>query len=298
MGIFFAILSPALYGINNFIDKFFLEKYRLHPVIITIFSGIFACFTGVIILLFAGFYTNDIRSIFIIVCSGFLNALYVLPYFKALSEDETSRVIPLFQFVPVFVLVLSFFFLQERFYVMQYIGCVIVIVGSFLLSLKTFSIKIFAIRPALWFMLLSSFISSLSIILFKLGVKMVPFWQTLPYEGFGMRLGSLAILSYKQNFQLWKKETKRFRTNIYLLMSVNESMYILARYTGYFAISLISVSIATILGGFQPFFVLLYGIILSIYFPKIMKESMAQKVLFQKSVSIAVIFLGIWLIFK
>lgn len=298
MGIFFAIISPAIYGINNYIDKFFLEKYRLSPVVITVYSGIFAFLAGLVVLSFTGFYRADIKSLLIILSSGFLTNIYVLPYFKALNLDETSRVIPLFQFVPVFVLILSFLFLGEKLNVAQYFGCLAIIIGSFLISLEKFNTKIFKIRPALWYMMLSSFLFSISVVLYKLGVEEIPFWNTLPYEGLGIGLGALTIFLYKNNKKSFIKETKGFSKKVYALMSVNESVYVAARYTTYFALSLVSASIVNVLGGFQPFFVLIYGLVLSIFFPFILKETISKKVIGQKLISIALIFVGVFFIFS
>ena len=261
MGIFFSILSPAIYGINNYIDKLFLERYKISPIVITIYGGIFAFLTGLLVLTFTGFYSADYKSVVIILSSGFLTSIYLLPYFKALSNDETSRVIPLFQLVPIFVILLSFLFLGEKLRLNQYLGAVVIIGGSFLISLEKFDKKIFKVRPAFWYMLLSSFLFALSVVLYKFGVQEIPFWNTLPYEGFGIALGALSIWLYKNNKKLFLKETKNFSKKVFVIMSINEGVYLLSRYTGYFALSLVSASIVNVLGGFQSLFVLIYGVL-------------------------------------
>lgn len=295
MGIFFSVLSPAIYGINNYIDKFFLEKYEIKPTVITIYSGLFGLLAGLIVLLFTGFYPTDVRSILIIIASGFLTNLYVLPYFKALSTDETSRVVPLFQLTPIFVLILSYFLLGELLHVSQYIGSFFIIVGSFIISLEKFDKKIFKIRPAFWFMMLSSFLFAVSMILYKFGVDSIPFWHTLPYEGLGMLAGALLVFFW--NRKIFIKETKKFPKKVYVLMSINEGIFIAARYTGYFALSLVSASIVNVLGGFQPLFVLVYGIILSLWLPKILKEVITKKAIGIKVFAIVLILIGVTLVF-
>lgn len=298
MGIFFSILSSAIYGINNYIDKFFLAKYNISPVVITIYSGIFGFLTGIAILFFTGIYQADLKSLIIILASGFLTNIYVLPYLKALGKDETSRVIPLFQFTPIFVLILSFMFLGEMLQIKQYIGSLLIIVGSFLISLQKLDFKIFNLRPSFWYMIFSSFLFGVSLVLYKFGVKEIPFWDTLPLEGFGMMLGAIAIYLYKNNRKDFIKQTKRFGKNVYVLMFINETVYILARYTTYFALSLITASIVNVLAGFQAVFVLMYGIILSIWFPQILKEIISKKIIFQKIISIVIIIAGLHLIFS
>src|SRR3989338_5831656 len=285
MGIFFSILSPAIFGINNCIDKFLLQKHNISPVVISIYGGVFAFIFGLILLVVTGFFPIDVKSLLIIVTSGFLTTIYLLPYYKALFLDEASNVIPLFQFCPIFVLVMSFIFLHESLSIMQYIGCIIIILAGFLLSVDKLSGKIFKLRKSFFYMLLSSFLIASALVLYKFSVQTIPFWNTLPYEGFGIALGGLAIFLFKNNKKAFLEETRGFKKRVFVFMTINEIVYIISRYTGYFAISLISVGIVSILSGFQPLFVLLYGIILSLWFPKIMKETINKRVLFQKFMS-------------
>jgi len=297
MGIFFSILSPAIYGVNNFIDKLILEKYKISPIVITVYSGFFGFLAGLFILVFTGFYNADYKSIAIILASGFLGNIYLIPYFKALSQDETSRVVPLFQFVPIFVLVLSFFLLGEKLTTKQYVGCIAIICSSFFLSLQKSEMQILKLRPAFWYMLLSSFLFSFSIVLYKFGVQEIPFWNTLPYEGFGMVLGALSILLYRNNGKIFLSETKKFPKKIFVWMSINEGVFVLSRYTAYFALSLVAASIVNVLGGIQSFFVLIYGIVLSLWFPHIIKEIITKQTVGIKVASIVGIFIGLSLIF-
>lgn len=298
MGIFFSILSPAIFGINNYIDKFLLEKQNISPTVLSIYGGIFAFIVGLVILFTTGFYPIDTKSLLIILSSGFLTTIYLLPYYKALSLDETSYVIPLFQFYPIFVLILSLVFLNESLSKIQYTGCIIIILAGFLLSVKKLNRKIFKLRKSFFYIVLSSFLFALAQVLYKFGVREIPFWNSLPYEGFGIAIGALSIVLYKNNLKKFKNETKRFKKRVFIFMTVNELVYIIARYTGYFAISLISVGIVSVLAGLQSLFVLLYGIILSLWFPYVLKEAINKRVLFQKIISIILMFLGLFLIFS
>lgn len=298
MGIFFAILSPAIFGVNNYIDKFLLEKNNISPIVITIYGGIFACIAGLVVLFATGFYPVDIKSLVIILSSGFLTTVYLLPYYKALTLDETSYVVPLFQFYPIFVLILSFILLKEGFSLSQYVGSALIVGAGFLLSVERIEGKIFRLRKSFFYMMASCILFALAQILYKFGVAEVPFWNTLPYEGFGIAIGALSIALYKNNFKQFKHETKRFKKRVFVFLTINELVYILARYTGYFAISLISVSLVSILAGLQPLFVLIFGIILSIWFPYILKEVVTKKTVGLKFISIVIIILGSYFLFS
>lgn len=297
MGIIFAILSGAIFGVTNYIDKFLLEKHNISPTVITIYGGLFAFITGLIILLITGFYPLDLRSLLILLTSGFLTAIYLLPYYKALTLDETSLVIPLLQTYPVFVLILGFMLLGETFSFRQYLGSFLMILAGILLSVKTIKGKIFKLRKSFFYIMLSAFLFAVAQILYKLGVTEVPFWNTIPYEGFGIALGALVVFLFKNNKEVFKKETKKLKRQVFLFIGINEFFYILARYTGYFAISLISVGLVSVLAGFQPLFTLIYGIILSLWFPYIIKEVITKKTLGLKLALILMIIAGSYLIF-
>lgn len=298
MGIFFSILSPAIFGINNYLEKFLLEKHNISAVVMTVYSGLFAIIVGVIILVLTGFYPVDTKSLIIILASGFLTTIYVLPYYKALSLDETSYVIPLSQFYPIFVLALSYIFLNETLSAMQYFGCLVIFLAGIFLSIEKISGQIFKLRKSFYYMVLSTFLFACAQVLYKFGLQEIPFWNTLPYEGFGIALGALCVLLYKNNLKIFINETKSFEKRVFGFLIINDMVYIVSRYTGYFAISLISVGIVSILSGFQLVFVLLYGIILSLWFPYILKEVINKKVLFKKVVSIIFMFIGLYFIFS
>jgi len=53
---------------------------------------------------------------------GLVRIYYTLPYFKALAVEEVSRVIPLLQLTPVFVLILSSLLLRETLKPEEYVA--------------------------------------------------------------------------------------------------------------------------------------------------------------------------------
>ena len=146
LGIFFAILSPALYSGVNYVDKFLLEKFEIDSSVISVFSGAFAILASLIIMLFTGLTVSNPITIAVIIASGFYTQIYLVPYFKALSLDDASRVVPLSQIVPVMVLVLSYFILGESLNNRQYIGSILIVAACFLLAMDKPSLNIFVLE--------------------------------------------------------------------------------------------------------------------------------------------------------
>lgn len=296
-GIFYSVLSPALYSLVNFVDKFLLEKYEIDSTVISVFSGGFAILASLIIMLFTGLKVTNPATIAVIIASGFYTQIYLVPYFKALSLDDASRVVPLSQVVPVMVLILSYFLLGETLNMKQYLGSVLIIAACFILAMDKLTLNIFRLRKAFWYMMLASFCIALSYVLFKFAVEEVPFWDALPYEGFGIALGTLAILSFKNNRDKIVSKSRKLPKKVFGYMSLNEVLFLSSRYVAFYATSLIPVSLVSILYGFQPLFLLIFGTILSIWFPHIIKEVISKETIAIKIAATLLIVSGLYLVF-
>lgn len=110
MWIFYAIFAQSLITVTNFIDKLMLNKYIRDSSIIVIFSASMAVLVSVVIFLIRGFPDFSFQQALLILLAGVATEFAIIPYFKALDADDPSRVVPLFQSIPVFTLLLSFFF--------------------------------------------------------------------------------------------------------------------------------------------------------------------------------------------
>jgi drug/metabolite transporter (DMT)-like permease len=292
-----ALIPPFLDSIAVYLDKFLLSKFDINSTIITIYSGFFAFLAGLIVLLFTGYSPVDTKSAFIIFLSGFLGIFYLFAYFKALTHDEGSRVGALFQFIPVIVLLLSFLFLGETLLPKQYLGALFIIAAGFLLSIQKLKTGFFRVNKSFWFMLLACFFSASVYVLFKLGVKEIGFWGSLPYEGFGSLVATLCILLYGKNFILLKNTKNIFTKQIVGYMTIVEFLARISRYILFYALTLIPASIASVLMGFQPLFLLILGVILSLWFPHVIKEVITKKTIGLKLGATLGIFVGLYFIF-
>lgn len=297
MGYIFSLFPPFLDSVVIYIDKFLLSKHNINSTALTIYSGFFAGASGLVILCFTGFHPIVFQTAVIISIAGFFGVLYLLAYFKALTLDEASRVGSLFQLTPVMVLILSFVFLGETLLLKQYIGSFLIIIAGFLFSIKKIDSGVFKINKAFWYMVISCFLAAFIYILFKLGVKEVSFWHAIPYESLGNTIAAICILFYGNNYKMVKKELKGIPKNIFLYLLISELIYRCSRFSLYFAILLIPASLVSVLQGFQPIFLLIIGVILSLWFPKVLKEVISKEALGIKIVSIILIFIGLYLIF-
>ncbi len=294
----FAIVSQALFAVSNFIDKYLIDKRIRNPLLVTILAGLASLLLGILIFLFRGFSIIETKQLVLILVSGILLELYLIPYFQALAMDDASRIVPLFQFVPVFVLILSYFIVGEALSGKQLLGSAFIIVGGFVLATKKIEGgSIFKLRKSLWLMLIASLLYAITGVLFKWVVIAQDFWLTLAYENIGMGIGAILLLLWPPYRAGFRRETKKLKVSTWGLLFVNETVYVLALLAMFYAILLGSVALVSVIGGVQPFFVLIFGLVLSIWFPSIVREDIQKETVLFKALAILFIFIGGYLVY-
>lgn len=240
--IIFAILGPFLFTLNNFLEKYLVEKKIKDPVAIIIFGEVIALTIGVLAISIKGFPSLDLFNVIILLTSGALLTYYQIPYFKALAIDDASRVVPLFQLVPIFTLVMSFVFLKESLTAFQLIGFAILLLGGFVLGNDKLEGATFKPRPAFWLMVVSSFLYSITGVLFKLGTANQDFWTTYFYQTIGLGLGALVFLFKSAVRDSVKQELTTLTKSSLTIIFINQLIFIGALLSLAYAYTLAPVS--------------------------------------------------------
>src|SRR5437868_1494847 len=100
----FALVGPILWAATNHIDKFLLSKYIKGQTTgaLMLFTGFFSIISLPVAFYFSqNIFQISFRDILLIIGSGILYLLGIIPYLYALNKDEASIVIPMFQTVPI-----------------------------------------------------------------------------------------------------------------------------------------------------------------------------------------------------
>ncbi|PIS40682.1 MAG: hypothetical protein COT26_02020 [Candidatus Kerfeldbacteria bacterium CG08_land_8_20_14_0_20_43_14] len=294
--LFFAIAAPFLYGITNFFDKYLIEKRVRNPMLLTFIGGLVAAVIGLVIWLIRGLPGMDFQSAAILIVSGIIFQWALIPYYKALQNEDASRITPLFQVIPVFALILAAIFLGERLYGNQIFGFCVILAGGIVLSLERFGRTMFRLRRSFWLMMLSSLMYTLPFVFFKSVGQ--PFWNALAFEFFGLGLGSIFLLIPPNSRRKVLAEFPTISGTTWFPILINEVIYIAGKMSTFYATTLVAVSLVTAMAAFQPFFVLLLGTGLTIWFPRVVKENIQKKTLLIKLIATVIIFLGVWYINK
>ncbi len=297
---FIALIAPALWSITNHIDKYLVNKYVKNGGIgaLMIFSSLIGFFTLPFILIFSPNVLHvGIPVAILIIANGWIYLLATLFYLYALNRGEVSMVVPLFQMVPVFSYFLGFVFLRETLLTQQIAGGCLIVFGAIFMSLELRAgEKIKFKKNLFWLMALSSFLYAINILLFKYFAFKNDFWTTSFWEYVGFFTFAVFLFfikSYRKQFSYLINNNK---LAVVGLNGFNEVINLLGKISFNFASLLAPITLVSLVNGFQPLFVFVGGVALTLFFPKISQENIAKRHLFHKMIAISIILIGAYLL--
>lgn len=297
---FISLTGTALFAVGNFIDKILISRYFKGGGVGAL--AIYSAFIGIFILPFPFIFNTDFFSpglvaILIMIASGIIYLLGIIPYLYALTSDDTSTVVPIFQTIPIFSYVLGYFFLKENISFIQFVGMLLIILGSIFISFDMSGVRIVFKAKGIFLMLVSSACIAISGFLFKFigtdhGFLITSFWT---YAGYTL-LGIFLFIISKNYRSQFVHTLKANSVKIIGINILNEVIGIGGKMLQNLATLLAPLALAVAVNGFQPIFVLFYGLMFTIFFPHIINEKMTKRHLVFKSLSIVVIIVGAFLI--
>jgi len=290
--VLFSILSAAVWAIVNTVDKYVLTKLVRKPVTPLIILGIIGLISSFFVYLFHGFSYLSYFNIALAFFAGILYVIGVLFYFKAVKIEEISRVIPLLYLSPLFVSILAAAFLREIFTPIKYLGIFLLVTGAVSISSKNF-IK-FGFGKAFWFMVVASLTLSLNSVITKYLLNFVDFWTIFSYIRIGAFFALIPIFFF--SFKDLKLAVRENGKKTIIVMSLNEILALFAVILITIAMTKGYVTLVNALSSVQPFFVLLIAVILSVFYPKILKEEIGKSAILLKLIAITLMFVGVILI--
>ncbi len=300
-----AVLASLCWSITNHTDKYIIQKYFKA-------SGVggyttFGILVGALIL--AGIWiarplaavSTGWQAATILMASGLALTVGILFYVYAINREDTSIIVPIYQTIPVFSFIIEYYFFGVRFTHTQIIGSILILAAALLISLDL-SEKYPRIKSnILVAMLLSSLLIASNDLLFKIGsthaTATADYWNNTFWQYVGtMILGVIFFVFVKkyrdQFFDILKQNSKSVLT----LSGANEIFNESGNRLMKFAVLFAPVTLAQVANGFQPLFVFLIGLGLTIFFPHIAKEDISRKHMTQKIIAIVIILVGAYMI--
>lgn len=291
--ILLSILATIIWAVLSIIDKYVLTKWVKNPLALVIIFSLISLLIGTGIYLIVGFSFLATKYIILALVAGFAYTLLgSFFYYKAVKADEVSRVIPLFNFGPLFVMFLAAIFLAERLSWFNYLGVIILIFGALFISWKPKTP--YRINKAFVFSMVTNLAYATEAIVAKYLLQFTDFWTVFGYLKIGSFLGCLPIfyLAYKE----FKIVINQFGYRPVIFITINETLSEVSFFIVTFAYTLGSVTLINALTATQSFFVLAFAVIFSLFFPRILKEEVKPKTVLLKLVAIILMFIGVILI--
>ncbi len=216
-------------------------------------------------------------------------------YSKALMIEEISRLTPLFQFIPIFVVFLSVLFLGEILSAKKYLGIALVVLTSILISYKK-SEKGHSLSSGFKFMVPFTVVIAVYTVLNKFLLGYLDYWSVFFWMMIGSWLGVMVMLLFCKPRKAFVKSVSNLGTRTFFTTLAGEGSYILGTVFSLIATSLGYVSLVSALSGLQQVFVFVYMLLLSFFVPTILKEDISKNTVFLKIFAIALMFVGTWLL--
>jgi drug/metabolite transporter (DMT)-like permease len=297
---FIALLAPLLLACANHTDKFLLSGYIKGGNVgaIIMVSALFsAAAIPIVMLIQPDVYSVGVAQGAALVATGMLGVVAVLSYLYALDLDEASFVTPLYQTIPIFAFFLGYFILGETVTISQGLGSLVIITGALALSFEFGRRGLRFKRKVVGLMLAASFLNAVNGVVFKFIALDRGFWLSLFWGFVGQVLIGLIFLacvpSYRRDFLRLFKEHK---LAAFGLVSLSEVLFTVAEAITLYVTLLAPVALVLLVNSFQPLFVFALGILLTMFLPRLGRESLSRAKILQKGTGIGLMMAGGYLI--
>jgi drug/metabolite transporter (DMT)-like permease len=288
----FALLSGLLIAVVNILDKLVLDKWARHPIVPVLLLGVFNLFPALILLLARGWPAMSLKQGFLILSAGGALLLMTLFYFSAAAREEISRVVPLISFSPLFVAILAWILLGERFAPRQYAGVAALIAGAVLVSSRhPLHLRL---GRAFWLMLLASLSLSVYFVMMKYLLRSFDYWSVFSLTRLGSTLLMLPL--FFVYFPELRDTVRECGSKVVGVMALDQAIALAANLFVTIAAAAGPITLVNALISTQPFFVLLVALILSRFVPQLFREETRRATIVQKLAALALIFAGVMLI--
>ena len=291
-----ALIAPAIYTIVNFVDKYIVSKevkdYRGMPI----YGTIMGFFVGTFFWVINGFPILPLKDTLIIFATGAITIWAAAIYFKAISLEDASNLVIMLQSTPLFTLLFAFLLLGEKITATQFLGFFLILVAVILVSIEKGKTKM-KLSEAFWLILLVNIMWAISVVIIKFAINANSFAEILSYESWGLAIGgALLYLIFPSTRKAFHHSMRTVRKKALIIMFANELVFVIAKAITFFAYSIGTASLVSVVGTTSVFFGILYGLLLTKIFPKFIKEDISRGNLLKKIVGALILFAGIYLV--
>jgi drug/metabolite transporter (DMT)-like permease len=286
----FVVIGHFFWASNAVISKVLITKYVNNIFVYAIFIGLVS-FLPVLAVPFKPIALPDFSLLLIALITGMFYVYALIPYLKALSIEEVSRVMPIWRFTPLFVLILSILFLDEQLTDYELMAFFVLFLGGLLISIHKTK-DTFKVSKAFYLMLLTCLLFAIYSILAKFVYHHLPFYDGFILIRIGSVFAALVLLSVSAYRSQFVKTFVQLPIQIKRVAFLYGIFNVLGHVFLNLALFMAPVSLVSASSGINSVLVLLIALLLSHKYPHILKEDFTKMVLLQKSVAIFLIIIG------
>ena len=288
-----ALLNTIFHAWSNVIDTYLSNRLVRSVWSLGFFTGVFAVLFLPIVVLIQRPELPPVHLIPYFFLIGGIEVFYLFPYYKALQEEDTSIVAALFSLGKFFVPIFSYFAIGEILHPSQYIGFFMLVISSMLLSVTR--VEKIRLNKAFFYMLFAGFLLAIEAVVYKYVLETVSWSTTMvstSLSSFCIVLFFLWIPHVRQNLIGQVRQIRK----IWPLFGLNEVFAFAGNAISPYIVSLVPVTLAKSIEGFQPLFVLLYAVALHRFFPGVFREMVDRRTILKKFLLFLVMIGGVVLV--
>lgn len=285
-------ISSIFFSLCNLFDKFFCEKKFKN---VYAFASAVTLLSTVFILglsFFIDFSFTVGRALVLTIVSGPIYFLMWVLWWQSLKSGEVSRSIAIFNTAPIFNAFLATLFLGEQLGGLKWVAIFLIVAGAIICSWETKNIRGF--NPTYSLAVLAAMVGAVGNAISKSAIGeigpfamyAISFYASLPLYLF-LLLRKEVLAEVKANLGERKIRIALF---VRSLLGVSAICFF------YLALSSGPVSLVAAVNAIGPLLVFIYSIIISLFWPKILKENLTHKVLFLKAIAIIFVVVGVTLL--
>lgn len=296
--VIFSLLGTAISMAVVFVDKYNLDQQIKDYRGMAMYSAIVGLIMGTFLWILVGFPMLSIRDGFLVILTGILSIFSASLYFYVVQRELVSKVVFLLQLTPIFVFILSLIFLKETITIRQFIGFVLILIPTLLISSGENGKFKLNIDKNTFLLMLADLLTASSAVLFKFVVEIGGFTKVVAYESWGWAIGGAILFTVLPPVRkAFIETTRNLKKKALTIIFANEILYIGSKLFMFLAISLGPVFLVNVISGTQVFFGIIYGAFLTLIAPQIFKEDISKKGLIKKLILGGVTLFGISLIY-
>jgi drug/metabolite transporter (DMT)-like permease len=295
--ILLAFLGPVLWAASTHIDKYLVERFFKDSGVgaLLIFTALLGLLGLPFIAAFTDVFSIGTTGVAVTSLSGLLYLTAMYFYLRALQQEEASAIAPLFQTSTLFTYAFAYFVLHEHPTPARLLGGALIVASALIVSYepgRRFRFKLGIVAP----ILVCSATLAASAVIFKLFAVKDAFWPVTFWNFAGEAVFGAVMLAIPRVRREFLGMFAKNPGAVVGINAANELINLGGGLAARYASLLGPVSLVQAISGTTSFFVFLFGVALSLFWPRLGREDLSRAALLRKGAAIVLIVPGVILI--